>query len=165
MHKTDLPCQPPKDPVLERENNKAMNESTVSSKFQADLRKALPGCEVIKHADKSMIGLPDASITFNKRTIWVEYKLVVPRVDGSWDHEKIAAASPTQFQRCKNLAQVGHCIYLFWVVDHAALRKRVGYVVVWNPVMGWTEKFYQPSQVVEFFRDALSSGELPIVLK
>lgn len=56
-----------------------MNETTVSAGkngFQPKMREALPGCEVIKHADKSMIGMVDASLTANKHTVWIEYKFI-----------------------------------------------------------------------------------------
>ena len=39
-----------------------MNESTVSSTFQTKLRQTLAGIEVIKHADKSMIGMRSGSV-------------------------------------------------------------------------------------------------------
>ena len=83
-----------------------MNESTVSSKFQSQLRQALPGCVVIKHADKSMIGMVDASVTFNNKTVWMEYKYIRPATsgvngrkfmkDGVWSPLEVASASPTQ---------------------------------------------------------------------
>lgn len=122
-----------------------MNESTCSSKFQTDLRRALPGCEVIKHADKSMIGCLDASVTACKKTFWFEYKFIGPTTkgvtaefirDGIWSPLKVAEASPTQFAMAKRLAVAGHAFYLFWVLDHASLRKRVGYVVLWHPITG-----------------------------
>jgi hypothetical protein len=106
-----------------------MNESTCSSKFQTDLRKALPGCEVIKHADKSMIGMVDASFTYNKKTVWCEYKFIGPTTkgvyaafmhDGWWTPSQVANASPTQFEMAKRLATAGHCVYLFWVLDNEA---------------------------------------------
>jgi hypothetical protein len=133
-----------------------MNESSVSSKFQTDFRKAVPGAEVIKHADKSMIGMVDASITFNKRTLWIEYKFIGPKTkgvdsafmrDGVWSPETVAEASPTQAAMARRLAHAGHCIYLFWVLDHAGLRKRVGYVTLWHPITG-RQYNMQPNQVV-----------------
>lgn len=122
-----------------------MNESTCSSKFQSDLRKALPGCVLIKHADKSMIGCLDASLTYNKKTLWMEYKFIGPQTkgvtaeflrDGVWKPADVALASPTQADMAHKLALAGHCFYLFWVLDHKALRKRVGYVVLWHPITG-----------------------------
>ena len=81
--------------------------------------------------------------TFNKRTLWVEYKFIGPKTkgvhadfmrDGVGTPAQVAEASPTQAATARRLAQVGHCIYLFWVLDYAALRKRVGYVTLWHPI-------------------------------
>jgi hypothetical protein len=138
-----------------------MNESTVSSKFQSDLRKALPGCEVIKHADKSMIGMVDASVTYNKKTLWLEYKFICPTTKGvvasefnnlgAWSPKDVAEASPTQAATARRLATSGYCCYLFWVLDHAALRKRVGYVLLWHPITGTIERV-EPTLLVERIR-------------
>lgn len=120
-----------------------MNESTVSSAFQKMLREALPGAVVVKHADKSMIGMVDASATFNKKTLWMEYKFIGPNTkgvtaefmrDGVWSLEAVASASPTQYEMAKKLAIAGHALYLFWVLDHKAIRKKVAYVLAWHPV-------------------------------
>jgi hypothetical protein len=100
-----------------------MNESSVSSKFQTSLRQALPGCVVIKHADKSMIGMVDASVTYNKKTVWMEYKYIKPATKGVvwryfmkagiWSPLEVAASSPTQFDFAKTLAKAGRCVYLY----------------------------------------------------
>lgn len=122
-----------------------MNESSCYSPFQTELRRALLGCEVIKHADKSMIGMVDASVTCEKKTLWMEYKFIGPETKGvkaafmnrgEWSPLEVAQASPTQFDTAKRLAQVGHCIYLFWVLDPLALRKKIKCVVMWHPVTG-----------------------------
>jgi hypothetical protein len=125
-----------------------MNESTCSSKFQTDLRQALPTAEVIKHADKSMIGMVDASVTACKQpTLWIEYKFIGPKTkgvnaaafmkSGSWCPHDVAMASPTQYAKARRLAAAGRCVYLFWVLDPFAIRKRVRSVVMWHPI---TEK-------------------------
>lgn len=121
-----------------------MNESTCSSKFQTDLRRALPGCEVIKHADKSMIGMVDASVTYGKQpTLWIEYKFIGPKTKGvkaefmktgRWSPYEVAEASATQAATARRLATQGRCVYLFWVLDPFAIRKRVGSVVMWHPI-------------------------------
>lgn len=147
-----------------------MNESTISSKFQTDFRKTLPGAEVIKHADKSMIGMVDASITFNKRTLWIEYKFIGPKTKGVdaafmrygvWSPEVVAEASPTQAATARRLAHAGHCIYLFWVLDHAGLRKRVGYVTLWHPISGWVSNIpvnQLVAAIYELLHDNVSLG-------
>lgn len=128
-----------------------MTESSVSSKFQTDFRKALPGCEVIKHADKSLIGMVDASYTYNKKTLWVEYKLIAPATNGVvwrdflhkgiWSPLDVAKASSTQFETAKRLATAGHCCYFMWVMDHEAIRKKIGRVVLWHPITGKQQVF------------------------
>jgi len=134
-----------------------MNESIVSSKFQKCLRLALPGAVVVKHADKSMIGMVDASVTYNKKTLWLEYKFIGPKTkgvrggfmfDGDWSPSMVAEASPTQFDMAKRLATAGHTHYIFWVLDHKALRKRVAYVMVWHPISRECKKFATTADVV-----------------
>ena len=142
-----------------------MTESSVSSKFQADLRKALPGCEVIKHADKSMIGMLDASITYNKKTVWVEYKLIRPATSGvvwrdflhkgMWEPKAVAMASPTQYATACRLATAGFCCYLFWVMDHEAIRQRIARVVLWHPITGNRQVLENNQQLVDWFGDYL----------
>lgn len=147
-----------------------MNESSCSSKFQTDLRKALPGCEVIKHADKSLIGMVDASVTFNKKTVWIEYKYIKPATkgvqwrpflkEGIWSPLEVASASPTQFDMAKRLARAGHCCYLFWVLDHEALRMKIKHVIMWHPITQMQYAFANTYGAVEFFAKSLT-GENP----
>lgn len=120
-----------------------MNESTVSSAFQKKLREALPEAVVVKHADKSMIGMVDASVTYNGHTFWLEYKFIGPNTkgvpasfirDGVWSPEEVAASSPTQYAMAQRLAKEGHCMYLFWVLDYTATRKRVAAIYAWHPI-------------------------------
>jgi hypothetical protein len=138
-----------------------MNESTCSSAFQKKLRLALPGAEVIKHADKSMIGMVDASVTFNKQTLWMEYKFIAAHTKGvtaeflktgRWNPAQVASASPTQFKTACRLAGAGHCIYLFWVLDNLALRKRVGSVVLWHPISKRIYKTNSTDEMVDLVR-------------
>lgn len=110
-----------------------MNESTVSSAFQRKFRETYPEAVLVKLADKSMIGLVDAFVSMNGNTLFMEYKIVTPLRDGSWDPEKIAAASPTQYAMAKRLATAAYCVYLFFVLDHEGLRKRIKYIKMWHP--------------------------------
>lgn len=147
-----------------------MTESSVSSKFQADLRKALPGCEVIKHADKSMIGMVDASVTFNKKTIWMEYKYIRPATggvrwrdfmhEGLWEPKTVAMTSPTQYATACRLATAGHCCYLFWVLDHEALRQKIKHVMLWHPINGVQMLFKDTTELVETVVKTLVTGKL-----
>lgn len=142
-----------------------MNESSVSSKFQTQLRQALPGCVVIKHADKSMIGMVDASVTFNNQTVWMEYKYIKPATKGvawrefmktgAWEPRNVASASPTQFEFAKGLARAGRCVYLFWVLDNEALRQRTKHIIMWHPIDESALVFPDTEAVVKHFVDYL----------
>lgn len=142
-----------------------MNESSVSTKFQTSLRQSLPGCVVIKHADKSMIGMVDASVTYNKKTIWMEYKYIRPATKGvvwrefmktgEWSPVAVASESPTQFDFAKGLARAGRCVYLFWVLDHNALRQRIKNVVLWCPITQVMLMFNDTEAVVAYFVEML----------
>lgn len=61
-----------------------MNEAYVGSKTRQILRER--GFFILKHADKSTIGIPDMSIHKNGKTLWVEEKLIYCNED---DIEKI----------------------------------------------------------------------------
>jgi hypothetical protein len=82
-----------------------MTESSVSSPFMTLLRRELPGSVVVKHRDASMIGLPDCSVSWHQRTLWLEFKLInLPR-SGVIDVLKIAEASPVQYEMMKKLCR------------------------------------------------------------
>lgn len=122
-----------------------MNESSVSSTFQTKLRAFMPDAEVVKLADKSMIGLVDAFVTCRKKTVFLEYKFIGPNTkgvdvrfmrEGYWAPREVASASPTQYATAQRLAVAGYAWYLFWVLDHKALRKRIARVCLWHPITG-----------------------------
>lgn len=145
-----------------------MNESTVSSTFQTLFRQTVPGAEVIKHADKSMIGMCDASITFNKKTLWLEYKFIGPKTkgvhagfmrDGLWNGEIVAEASPTQFAMMKRLAKAGNAFYISWVLDHKATRKKVGYISLWHPITSLFVKFKTNQDLVTWLHNLLVNSQ------
>lgn len=146
-----------------------MNESTVSSAYQKLFRETVPGVELIKHADKSMIGLPDASVTYNKRTLWTEYKFIGPKTkgvtadfmrNGVWSPQAVAEASPTQAAMVKRLATAGHALYIFWVLDHTARRKKVAYIEIWHPITGERKRFNSNLKVVTYVTMRLDSDNI-----
>lgn len=151
-----------------------MNESTVSTAFQKLFRETIPGAVLVKHADKSMIGLPDASITCNKRTLWLEYKFIGPKtkgvnakfmLTGAWFPNLVAESSPTQADMVRRLARSGHALYIFWVVDTKALKKKVGYISVWHPITGLHLNFNSNHDVVTFLRNTyFSDSNVPTVM-
>ena len=152
-----------------------MNESSCSSVFQTQLRRALPGAEVIKHRDGTMIGMVDASVTARKKTLWIEYKFIGPNTkgvtaefmkSGAWSAHDVAMASPTQYATARRLATAGHCVYLFWVLDHLAVRKKVGRVVMWNPITDFAINMEDTGEAVfrvsQFFEPEKS--RIPVVI-
>jgi hypothetical protein len=108
-----------------------VTEATVSSAFMKQLRERLPDAVVIKHRDASFIGLPDCSITYRKRILWVEFKLVSMKL--KWDPRnppleeimaEIVKASPVQHAMMQRLASAGNSCYVVWV-------KKTGVFVQW----------------------------------
>lgn len=53
-----------------------MTEAKVCTDLRAALLRLLPGARVYKHHDVSTAGIPDLSINWNQRTMWVEVKLL-----------------------------------------------------------------------------------------
>lgn len=51
-----------------------MTESKFTSKLLKELRLRLPGAVIFKHNDIGTAGIPDISITNERRTIWLEIK-------------------------------------------------------------------------------------------
>jgi hypothetical protein len=132
-------------------------ETTVSSPFMSQLRLALPGSEVVKHRDASMIGLLDCSVTWNKTISWIEFKRWLPSKEWStrFEHfgasveipfEKIAEESPTQYDMAKRMqVQASLCLYIVWVNR----TRRIG---VWEPNTSPTHAYYfaRTPEVVEY---------------
>lgn len=52
-----------------------MDEATITREMTEYLRKHNPG-PVIKHAEKSTLGIPDVSVTGYGHTMWIEVKLI-----------------------------------------------------------------------------------------
>lgn len=130
-----------------------MTESSVSSPFMTLLRQELPGSVVVKHADKSFIGLPDCSVNWNSRTLWLEFKLIILIEEvgkevtiktGSKSQKVIARfpvqeytlervcravaeESPVQFELVKRLdIQAWAAYYVVWV-------RKQKKIFLWNP--------------------------------
>ncbi len=53
-----------------------MTEAKIVRKIVAHLRASLPGAVVFKHADLVTAGVPDISVTFRGKTVWLEVKLL-----------------------------------------------------------------------------------------
>jgi len=75
------------------------------------IRKALPGSQVIKHADRSFIGMGDCSITWQQTISWVEFKCWIPGKTwngGDVPVEKIAAESEKQLEFMQKMSREAH---------------------------------------------------------
>ncbi len=101
-----------------------MTEATVSAPLMKMLREMLPGAIVVKHQDRSMIGLPDCSVTWGKRpSCWLEFKLVeCPKkyqdfCELEWEALARTAGqkSPVQWQFMMNAARQGLSFHVVWV--------------------------------------------------
>lgn len=136
-----------------------MNESSVSSPFMKQLRERLPGAVVLKHSDTSMVGLPDCSVSYRGKTIWLEFKLITPtkievhhNAERGWSFGrywiKAREDSPTQAAMVDKLdEQTQGAWYIFWVRKCKA--------VAWcRPGHNWSSASTTP-QVVEFFAKLL----------
>ena len=55
-----------------------MNEAGLKGQLAKSLRAELPGAVVYRHEDSFTAGIPDLSVTWRGRTVWVEVKLDRP---------------------------------------------------------------------------------------
>lgn len=82
-----------------------MKETQLSSRLTKSLRAAMPGCVVFKHTDMYTSGIPDTSVTWMKRTVWLEVKIARKgRIEGRG----------VQLQVCRSLAAVGLCLFVIY---------------------------------------------------
>lgn len=84
-----------------------MTEAILKSQLMKVLRPALPGFVCIRHEDRITSGIPDISITGNKRTTWVEVKFADPKF----------ASKGIQELTALRLALAGHCVYVVYYAD------------------------------------------------
>jgi hypothetical protein len=93
-------------------------ESAVSGPFMTGIRAALPGAQVLKHADRSFIGMGDCSVTWNQTISWLEFKCWIPGV--RWDGhdipvQKIAMESKAQLEFMQKMSAHAHLsAYICW---------------------------------------------------
>jgi len=55
-----------------------VRESSLTSSLILALERLMPGCVVLKHFDSVTTGIPDLSITWAGRTVWMEIKWAHP---------------------------------------------------------------------------------------
>lgn len=132
-----------------------MNEASKFADLLPAIRKRLPGSKVFKHADVGMVGLPDASITWHRVTLWLEGKLHQPARHGAWTSVRDALAyfqqkAPTQAAQCQGLAREGYCLYIIW-------RKHIPEIYLLDPFGDDCWQFATTSQVVDFIADRMQA--------
>ena len=57
-----------------------MNEKSLVLALVKVLRVELQNCVIFKHADRVTAGIPDLSVTWRRRTTWLEVKYANPKV-------------------------------------------------------------------------------------
>lgn len=59
-----------------------MTEASVARSLIKALKVEMPGSVVIKHADQFTSGIPDLSVTWSGRTVWLELKVTPVKSKG-----------------------------------------------------------------------------------
>jgi hypothetical protein len=107
------------------------SEADVTTVLLKLMHARFPGSVVIKHSDKATTGIPDASVTWNARTLWIEVKLADPSF----------TSTGLQELTCARLARAGRCTYVIYRRD--ALGPRVALVPP-DQIGRWREVDYVP---------------------
>lgn len=81
-----------------------MNEKKALASLVGALEKEMPGCVIFKHFDLVTSGIPDLSVTWCVRTLWIEGKYETPL--------KKAEHRPVQVTTMPRLAKCG---LAYWV--------------------------------------------------
>lgn len=93
-----------------------MNEATITNQLLDYLRKVNPG-PVLKHADKATIGIPDASVTGQGTTTWLEVKLVKFRKSKDFDLNTIVNKDGPQYRLMTLLGYYGSSLWVIFFTD------------------------------------------------
>lgn len=76
-----------------------MKESKANQKCAARLVKIFgPRCKYYKHADRFTRGIPDSTFTWNRRTTWLEFKMLAGGEDLHQQLDKIQLVELIQLQ-------------------------------------------------------------------
>jgi hypothetical protein len=85
-----------------------MTEAELKDGLVKTLKKQLGNAVVLRHEDKNTAGIPDISVTYLGRTIWMEVKYAFPYTEGRG----------LQLLTCLRLAEHGIC----WFVVYKEVR-------------------------------------------
>ena len=89
-----------------------MREADVVTKIKTELQKQLPTAVIFKLQDYMTTGIPDLVVNHNRKTIWVEVKLLKAHETPSSLRKHF---DKVQLATCQLLERQVHCIYV--VVD------------------------------------------------
>lgn len=85
-----------------------MNEAYIVRKIITQIKKHVPQAVVLKINDRSTAGIPDISVDYGGRHLWVEVKLIAERETEKSLKKKIDSL---QLATCRLLEQQGNCRY------------------------------------------------------
>lgn len=81
-----------------------LNEAEVSQRIRKALVEAFPGIVVFKHNDHVTGGVPDFSVTWSGRTIWIEVKYITRGL----------ISNGLQRRTMERLSRHGHAYYVIY---------------------------------------------------
>lgn len=104
-----------------------MTESTLKAALVPVLKVVMPGAVVFRHEDKHTAGVPDISVTWRKRTTWLEVKYINPKFIGK----------EVQLVTAMLLDREGYCYYVLYV---DRVTEKYTYIV--PPSLQLEDKYY-----------------------
>jgi len=84
-----------------------MNEKTLCAALVRTIRQEMSSAVVFKHADRVTSGVPDISVTWGGRTVWLEVKYVKAG-------KKISDEQGIQRRTLDQLSRNGRCFYVIY---------------------------------------------------
>lgn len=107
-------------------------ESKRSRELVRELKKLMPGGVVFKHCDPMTSGVPDISVSFRGRTIWVEAKYVddLTRIDYPNDDEcfvEVVPKTDVDGLQWENLRRAGNGYLVVYTPSGVAFSHVVGF--------------------------------------
>jgi hypothetical protein len=91
-----------------------MNEASVTGDLLEKIRMAAPSAVLFKHADKSTKGMPDVSMSWRRKTVWMEFKYVKKLKEGLFSEKhlgNIFLHDPAQMLTMRRLARSAHASF------------------------------------------------------
>ena len=119
-----------------------MNESTCKTVLMKKLRAEFPHAVCFRHEDRMTHGIPDLSVTMDKRTSWWEVKYATPRFESPGIQEL-------------TLKRLGKTGYAYYIIFEDVPTGKTTYIVDPNDLAtyretAWTVKGFDYNAVVTF---------------